>query len=61
MDNQFEIVTEGGTDIRLTKGLSLRSGCAFHFNRAPNFADVNHKDGRTVMIEPRIGITWAWH
>ena len=61
LDNQFEIVTEGGTDIRLTKGLSLRSGCAFHFYRAPNFSDPQYRGGRTVMVEPRIGITWAWH
>jgi len=60
LDHQFEIVTEGGTEVRLRQGLSLRSGCAFHFFRAPNFSDPQYRGGRTVMVEPRLGIVWSW-
>jgi len=40
--------------------LALRSGCAFHFFRAPNFSDPQYRGGRTVMVEPRLGIMWTW-
>jgi hypothetical protein len=60
LDHQFEIVTEVGTELKLPKGLALRSGCELHFFRAPNFSDSQYHGGRTVMVEPRMGIVWAW-
>jgi hypothetical protein len=60
VDGQFEVRGGAGVDVWRTRHFGIRTSYVAHWFRLPNFSDASYHAARTFIVEPQIGITWAF-
>jgi hypothetical protein len=59
-DKQAALVAGAGSDVRLSRFISLRAGFTLDALKASTYSDLFYTSRWTVMVEPRIGFVWAF-
>ena len=57
-DKQAALVAGAGSDVRLSRFITLRVGLTMDFLKASTYSDRQYRSTGTVMVEPRIGFVW---
>jgi hypothetical protein len=57
-DGQAALVAGAGSDIRLTRLITLRAGFTLDGLKASTYSDRRYRSDYTVVVEPRIGFVW---
>lgn len=57
-DRQAALVAGAGSDVRLSRLVTLRAGFTVDSIKAPTYCDQTYTSSRTVMVEPHIGVVW---
>ena len=58
-DKQAALVAGAGSDVRLTRFVTLRAGFTLDSFKASTYSDRRYRASDTVMVEPRIGLVWG--
>lgn len=58
-DRQAVLVAGAGSDVQLSRLISLRVGFTVDFLKASTYSDRQYRSTGTVMVEPRIGLVWS--
>lgn len=59
-DRQAALVGGAGSDVRLSRLITLRAGFTMDLFKASTYSDRNYRSTRTIMVEPRIGLVWGF-
>ena len=57
-DGQAALVAGAGSDIQLTRLITLRAGFTLDGLKASTYSDQRYRSDYTVVVEPRIGFVW---
>ena len=57
-DRQAALVGGAGSDVRLSRLITLRAGFTMDSFKASTYSDRHYRSTDTVMVEPRIGLVW---
>ena len=55
-DRQAALVGGAGSDVRLSRLITLRAGFTMDAFKASTYSDRNYRSTGTVMVEPRVGL-----
>jgi hypothetical protein len=55
-DRLAALVGGAGSDVRLSRLITLRAGFTVDSFKAPTYSDRSYRSARTIMVEPRIGL-----
>lgn len=58
-DKQAALVAGAGSDVRISRFITLRAGFTLDTLKASTYSDRFYTSRWTVMVEPRIGFVWA--
>jgi hypothetical protein len=58
-DRQAALVGGAGSDVRLTRLITLRAGFTVDSFKALTYSDPTYRSTGTIMVEPRIGLVWG--
>ena len=59
-DRQAALVGGAGTDVRLSRLITLRAGFTMDSLKASTYSDPTYRSTGTIMVEPRIGLVWGF-
>ena len=59
-DRQAALVGGAGSDMRLSRHITLRAGFTMDSFKASTYSDRHYRSTGTVMVEPRIGLVWGF-
>jgi hypothetical protein len=59
-DRQAALVGGAGSDMRLSRLISLRAGFTMDSFKASTYGDRSYRSTVTTMVEPRIGLVWGF-
>jgi len=59
-DRQAALVGGAGSDVRLSRLITLRAGFTMDSFKASTYSDPTYRSTRTIMVEPRIGLVWGF-
>lgn len=59
-DGQSAFVAGAGSDLRLSRLVTMRAGFTLDTLKASTYGDRQYRSSRTVMVEPRIGFVWGF-
>jgi hypothetical protein len=59
-DRQAALVGGAGSDVRLSRRITLRAGFTMDSFKASTYSDRTYHSTGTVMVEPRIGLVWGF-
>jgi hypothetical protein len=57
-DRQAALVGGAGSDVRLSRFITLRAGFTMDSLKASTYSDPTYHSTATIMVEPRIGLVW---
>ena len=60
LDRQAALVGGAGSDVRLSRRITLRAGFTMDSFKASTYSDRTYHSTGTVMVEPRIGLVWGF-
>jgi hypothetical protein len=58
-DGQAALVAGAGSDVRLSRLITMRVGFTMDSLKASTYSDQRYRSTGTVMVEPRIGFVWG--
>jgi len=58
-DRQAALVAGAGSDVRLSRLITMRVGFTLDALKASTYSDQRYRSTGTVMVEPRIGFVWG--
>lgn len=58
-DGQAALVAGAGSDVRLSRFITMRVGFTLDSFKASTYSDQRYRSTETVMVEPRIGFVWG--
>jgi hypothetical protein len=59
-DRQAALVGGAGSDVRLSRLITLRAGFTMDSLKASTYSDPSYRSTATIMVEPRIGLVWGF-
>ena len=59
-DRQAALVGGAGSDVRLSRLITLRAGFTMDSFKASTYSDRTYRSTGTIMVEPRIGLVWGF-
>jgi hypothetical protein len=59
-DRQAALVGGAGSDVRLSRRITLRAGFTMDSFKASTYSDPTYRSTGTIMVEPRIGLVWGF-
>jgi len=59
-DRQAALVGGAGSDVRLSRLITLRAGFTMDSFKASTYSDPAYRSTGTIMVEPRIGLVWGF-
>jgi hypothetical protein len=59
-DGQAALVGGAGSDVRLSRLITLRAGFTMDSFKASTYSDPAYRSTGTIMVEPRIGLVWGF-
>jgi hypothetical protein len=59
-DRQAALVGGAGSDVRLSRRITLRAGFTMDSFKASTYSDPTYRSTGTVMVEPRAGLVWGF-
>jgi len=59
-DRQAALVGGAGSDVRLSRLITLRAGFTMDLFKASTYSDRSYRSTGTIMVEPRIGLVWGF-
>jgi hypothetical protein len=59
-DHQAALVWGAGSDVRLSRLITLRAGFTMDWLKASTYSDRDYRSTGTIMVEPRIGLVWGF-
>ena len=59
-DRQAALVGGAGSDVRLSRRITLRAGFTMDSFKASTYSDRTYRSTGTIMVEPRIGLVWGF-
>ena len=59
-DRQAALVGGAGSDVRLSRHITLRAGFTLDSFKASTYSDPTYRSTGTIMVEPRIGLVWGF-
>lgn len=60
LDRQAALVAGAGSDLMLTRRITMRLGFTVDALKASTYSDRHYRASDTVMVEPRIGFVWGF-
>ncbi len=59
-DHQAALVWGAGSEVRLSRLITLRAGFTMDWLKASTYSDRDYRSTGTIMVEPRIGLVWGF-
>ena len=59
-DRQAALLGGAGSDVRLSRLITLRAGFTMDSFKASTYSDRSYRSTGTIMVEPRIGLVWGF-